>query len=82
MMTPIRTIQINFDLGVLKVDQRELFRVLGYLATWGQNFPVCRIEPTGSDTDFLAVYDKADGSLGYVIGAVWSEQDQSYSTHS
>lgn len=82
MIQPLRTVQINFDIECLKVNKKQLRAVLGYLITWGSNYPVCRIEPTGCDTDFLAVYDNADGTIGYVIGAVWSEADQSYSTHS
>ena len=83
MSKPQRTVQINFDLQTLRVSFDELRKVIGYLVLWGAHYPVCRIEPEfHSDTDFLAVYEKDDGTIGFVIGAVWSETDQTYSTHS
>lgn len=59
----------------------DLWEAIGYLSTWSaDNYPIVRIYRDGNGPDIAAVYLKADGELGYVIGAVW--HDDHYGFHS
>lgn len=62
----------------------ELWGAIGYLSTWSaDNYPIVRIfrdAVDNSGADLGAIYLKADGELGYVIGAVW--HDDHYGFHS
>lgn len=59
----------------------KLWEAIGYLSSWSaDNYPKVRIYRDGNGPDIAAVYLKADGELGYVIGAVW--HDDHYGFHS
>jgi hypothetical protein len=62
-------------------DWKPLWAAIGYLASWAAHtYPIVRIYRDGNGPDIAAVYLKADGELGYVIGAVW--HDTHYGFHS
>lgn len=63
----------------LLTDPAKLNEALGYLAQWNLTFPHVDIYPD-DDTDLVAVYKTAEGTRGYVIGAVW--HDDHYGFHS
>lgn len=57
----------------------KLYEAIGYLSSWNLNYPTVDIYTDGG-FDLVAVYRKADGERGYVIGAVWHEDH--YGFHS
>lgn len=82
-----RTVELQITTGQMVEiaaqtnDWDKLWAAIGYLATWAaDNYPIVRIYRDGKDPDIAAVYLKADGELGYVIGAVW--HDTHYGFHS
>jgi hypothetical protein len=63
--------------------RNEYYAALGYLSTWNMTHAVVNIYPEsqGADnTDFIAVYKRADGTLAYTIAAIW--HDDHYGFHS
>lgn len=82
-----RTVDLQITQGQLveiAVDTNtwdKLWEAIGYLSSWSaDNYPIVRIYRDGNGPDMAAVYLKADGELGYVIGAVW--HDDHYGFHS
>ena len=79
-----RTVEFLFDTQEL-TDLQEATSyaavngALGYLSQWCLRFPRVSIYIAGKD-ELVARYRKEDGSLGYVIGAVW--HDDHFGFHS
>ena len=48
----------------------KLWAAIGYLSSWNPSYPSVTIY-RDRGTDLVAAYKKADGTNGYVIGAVW-----------
>lgn len=55
---------------------------LAYLSTWNLTFPKVRIQKDFGANDLIAMFEREDGSIGYVIGAIWDAEDRKYSFHS
>jgi len=53
-------------------DWKPLWVAIGYLSTWSAHaYPKVQIMRDGDGPDLFAHYLKEDGSIGYLIGAVW-----------
>ena len=66
LMDSVQQTQIMEEVG-----RQNFFAAIGYLSTWNMSYGFVQITQDG-DTDMVAVYKStADGSIGYVIGAVW-----------
>lgn len=64
--------------AIVEITGREnMYKAIGYLATWG-GYPQVSIYSDGK-ADLIAVYSP-DGIRGYTIGAIWD--GISYSFHS
>ena len=82
--------QINAEaaLGAIKQlgrisPRNAYYSALGYLSTWNMTHPVVNIYPESQgtgNTDFIAVYKRADGTHAYTIAAIW--HDDHYGFHS
>jgi hypothetical protein len=58
-----------------KVGYQEYAYAVGYLATWcvsGESYPKVTLWFSAKELEITANYYKPDGSVGYVIGAVWN----------
>lgn len=81
--------QDNFD-AVMRDHMSQVYSAIGYLSNWsGSSFPrvalICstgRDTVTRSDVEIMAYFYKPDGTVGYVIGGIWHESEQSFSFHS
>lgn len=62
-----------------QTDIGELYRAIGYLATWALQYPQVNIYRDGA-TDLVASYFNEKGERIYTIGAVW--HDDHYGFHS
>lgn len=64
-------------------DNNAIEIAIGYLSTWGLNYPFVDIYLNVKDAEFTACYRKelAD-SPAYVIGAVFNKQSKKYGFHS
>ena len=67
-------------------DITKYWEAIDYLKGWnktGYDKLIIFDDPTlGSKFDMVAVYENTQNGSSYVIGAVWSEEKQSYSFHS
>lgn len=76
-MFDFRTVQINISAvdiaGIIaSTDRQEYYKAIGYLSSWNLSFPKVVIW-ADSDGNLVANYLNEDGTVGYVIGAVWHE---------
>lgn len=76
-MSEFRTVQINIHAvdvsGIInRTDRQEYYKAIGYLSSWNLSFPKVVIW-ADSEGDLVANYLNEDGTIGYVIGAVWHE---------
>ena len=65
------------------IPRHEYYAAIGYFSTWNMTFPTVDIYPhdnTDSNTDLVAVYKRADGTVSYTLAAIW--QETHYSFHS
>lgn len=78
-----RNVNMNIDTDRLPdVTRGEMQRTVGYLATWGlSRFSEVSISNDGTN-NLIAGYSNQEGEVGFVIGAVWRENDQEYTFHS
>jgi len=66
----------GFDAIKEQVGYAEFTQAVGYLSTWaiaGDAYPKVTLYANPKELEITATYWKADGKLGYVIGAVWHE---------
>lgn len=64
-----------FDKLSGRTDRLKVFEAIGYLSTWcvaSDAYPKMTIWCDSRDDEMTATYWKADGTVGYVIGAVWN----------
>ena len=59
-------------------------QALAYLSNWNPTFPGVRIMKDFGygGNNLVAVFEKENGTTGYVIGAVWDSASRKYSFHS
>lgn len=74
----MRTVELDsfdadaFDVIKEKAGYVEFTQAIGYLSTWClKSYPRVKIWADPKQMEMTATYWKEDGSVGYVIGAVW-----------
>ena len=82
----MRTIRLSIDQETLaaleaKVGRKNLYTAIGYLSTWGMNYPEAVIVMDGKK-DLLGYYKDEVGETKYTIGAVWNDDTDAYGFHS
>lgn len=76
----MRTVNLNFENKLqLEADWPEIFKAIGYLSTWGMDYPRVEIYQDGK-SDLIATYFDNKGERRYTIGAIW--HDGHYGFHS
>ena len=82
----MRTIHLTINMDDFDyANNPQLFNALGYLSTWcNDTYDHVNIYPDSScgKHSMIAYYCNENKETKYVIGAVWSEKEQSYSFHS
>ena len=92
----MRQVNLNFEqedfealarvLYALGCEDNALEKAIGYLSTWGLNYPFVDIYINVKDTEFTACYRKRAFEQGdspaYVIGAVFNKQSKKFGFHS
>ncbi len=92
----MRKVNLNFDQEYLEELSKLIYAAgaesnvveiaIGYLSTWGFNYPFVDIYINVKDTEFTACYrNKAfeqGDSPAYVIGAVFNKQSKKFGFHS
>ena len=74
----MRTINLYFE-NKLEADWPEIFKAIGYLSTWGMDYPRVEIYQDGK-SDLIATYFDDKGERRYTIGAIL--HDGHYGFHS
>ena len=84
----MRNIQYAFNAVELNAlhhatDYKEVCDALGYLSSWNMSFPIVLIYIVDKD-EIRAVYRNSENDVypGYVLAAVWREDDKKFSFHS
>lgn len=89
----MRKVNLNFDQEYLEELSKLIYAAgaesnvveiaIGYLSTWGFNYPFVDIYINVKDIEFTACYRKtAEDSPAYVIGAVYNKQSKKFGFHS
>lgn len=58
----------------IETNRLEVQKALGYLSSWcidSNTYPKVYLFVSAKEQEITATYYKADGKVGYVIGAVW-----------
>lgn len=92
----MRQVNLNFEQKELEEVSKILYAAgcdnnaieiaIGYLSTWGLNYPFVDIYINVKDTEFTACYRKKAFEQGdspaYVIGAIFNKQSKKFGFHS
>ena len=89
----MRQVNLNFEQKELEEVSKILYAAgcdnnaieiaIGYLSTWGLNYPFVDIYLSVKEAEFTACYHKElTDSPAYVIGAVFNKQSKKYGFHS
>jgi hypothetical protein len=83
----MRTIKVEFDamdwhLFTKATNPQKAHAALGYLGAWNQTFNHVQIFTRHQEMTAVYRMDPADPQPGYVIGAVWHTDTETFSFHS
>ena len=89
----MRQVNLNFEQKELEevskilcaagCDNNAVEIAIGYLSTWGLNYPFVDIYLSVKEAEFTACYHKElTDSPAYVTGAVFNKQSKKYGFHS
>ena len=83
----MRTIKVEFDamgwhLFTKATNPEKAHAALGYLGAWNQTFGHVQIFTRGQEMTALYRVDPSDLKAGFVIGAIWHPDTETFSFHS
>ena len=64
------------------VGNDQFFQAIGYLSSWGMNYPKATLYFNARDMEITATYYNQAGDMQYCIGGIFNADTKKFSFHS